>query len=104
MKQSCADTITLMSSIFKRLLLKGNKIEVSQPITDDEVEAFFQENHRLNKELTGNERNEDLDKCLKLKEFLVHSTKQRHYFYSIKKCGDLNCKTCLLLRLPLQTF
>ena len=103
-KQSCADTITLMSSIFKRLLLKENKIEVSQPITDDEVEAFFQANHRLNKELTGNERNDDLDKCLNLKEFLVHSTKQRHYFYSIKKCGDLNCKTCLLLRLPLQTF
>ena len=66
MKQSCADTITLMSSIFKRLLLKGNKIEVSQPITDDEVEAFLQANHRLDKELTGNERNEDLDKRPKL--------------------------------------
>ena len=48
-KQSCANTISLMSSIFKRLSLKGNKIEVCQPITDDEVEAFFQTNHRLNK-------------------------------------------------------
>ena len=67
MKQSCADTITLMSSIFKRLLLKGNKIEVSQPITDDEAKAFFQANHRLDKELTGKERNEDLDKRPKLK-------------------------------------
>ena len=83
-----------MSSIFERLLLKGNKTEVSQPITDDEVEAFFQASHRLDKELTGNERNEDLDKRLKLKEFLVHFTKQRHYFFPVKKCGDLNCKTC----------
>ena len=48
-KQSCANTISLMSSIFKRLSLKGNKIEVCQPITDDEVEGFFQTNHRLNK-------------------------------------------------------
>ena len=45
--------ITLISSIFDRLLLKGNKIEVSQPITDDEVEAFFQANHRLDKELSA---------------------------------------------------
>ena len=85
-----------MSSIFKSLSLKGNKIEVCQPFTDDEVEAFFQANHRLDKELTGNERNEDLDKRLNLKVFLNHSTKQRHYFYSVKKCCDLNCKTCLL--------
>ena len=56
--------ITLISSIFDRLLLKGNKIEVSQPITDDEVEAFFRANHRLDKELNGNERNEDLYKHL----------------------------------------
>ena len=56
-KQSCADTITLMSSILERLLSKENKIEVSQPITDDKVEAFFQANHRLDKELNGNERN-----------------------------------------------
>ena len=93
-----------MSSIFERLSLKGNKIEVCQPITDDEIETFFQANHRLDKELTGNESNEDLDKRLNLKEFLDHSTKQRHYFYSVKKCGDLNCKTCLLPCLPLQTF
>ena len=49
-KQSCADTISLMSSIFERLSLKGNKIEVCQPISDDEVEAFLQANHRLDKE------------------------------------------------------
>ena len=104
MKQSCADAISLFSSIFEPLSLKGNKIEIYQPITDDEVEAFFQANHTLDKELTGYERNEDFDKRLKLKEFLDHSTKQRHYFYSIKKCGDSNCKTCLPPRLPLQTF
>ena len=83
-KQSYADTISLMSSIFERLSLKGNKTEVCQSITDDEVEVFFQVNHRLDKELTGNERNEDLDKCLKLKKVLDHSTKQRHYFYLVK--------------------
>ena len=90
-----------MSSIFKSLSLKGNKIEVCQPFIDDEVEAFLQANHRLDKELTGNERNEDLDKRLNLKVFLDHSTKQRHYFYSVKKCCDLNCKTCLLPYLTL---
>ena len=48
-KQSCEDTISLMSSIFERLPLKGNKIEVCQPITDDEVKAFFQVNHTSTK-------------------------------------------------------
>ena len=56
-KQSCADTISLMSSILERSSWKGNKIEVRWPITDDEVEVFSQANHRLSKELTGNERN-----------------------------------------------
>ena len=69
-----------MNSIFECLSLKGNEIEVSQPITNNEVEAFFQANHALDKESTGNERNEDFDKRLKLKEFLDHSTKQHHYF------------------------
>ena len=45
-----------------------------------------------------------MDTCLKLKEFLDHSTKQCHYFYLVKKCGHLNCKTCLLPCLPWQTF
>ena len=103
-EKSCADTIFLISSIFKRFSLKGNKIEVSQSITDDEVEVLFQANHRLDRELTDNQRNEDFDKCLKLKEFLDHSTKQHHYFYSIKKCGNLKYKTCLPPHLPLQTF
>ena len=75
--------------------MKGNKIEVCQPITDDEVEAFFQANHMLDKEFTGNERNEDLDRHPKLKEFLDHSSKQRRYFYSVN---------CLPLHQPLQTL
>ena len=63
--------------------LKGNKIEICQPITDDKVEALFQASHSLNKELTGNKRNEDLDKHPVLKIFLDHSTKQHHYFYLV---------------------
>ena len=79
-----------MRSIIECLSLKGNKIEVCQPIPDDQVDGFFPANHRFDKELTGNERNENLDKSLKLKEFLDHSTKKRYYFCSVKKCGDLN--------------
>ena len=103
-KQSCTDTIFLMSNIFEGLSLNGNKIEVCQPITDDEVQVFFQVNHMLQKELTGNERNEDLDKRLRLKIFLDHSTKQRNYFHSFKKYDNLNYKTCQPPRLPLKTF
>ena len=83
-KQSCTDTIFLMSNIFEGLSLKGNKIEVCQPITDDEVQVLFQVNHMLEKVLTGNERNEDLDKRLKLKNFLNHSTKQRNTSIHLK--------------------
>ena len=50
MKQQCVNTISLMSSISERLSLKGNKTEVCQPITDDEIDAFFQANHGLDKE------------------------------------------------------
>ena len=67
------------------------------------LKRFFQANHRFDKELTVSEINEDLDKRSKLKEFLDHSTKKPHY-YSVKKYGDLNCKTCLPPCLPLQTF
>ena len=102
-KKSSADTVSLMISFFERLSLKINKIEICQPIADDEVEAFFQANHRLDKELTVNEINENLDRRSKLKDFWDHSSKKPRN-YSVKKYGDLNCKTCLPPRLSLQTF
>ena len=44
-KQSCADTISLMSSIFERLPLKGSKIEVCQHI------------RRFSKQIIGSTKN-----------------------------------------------
>ena len=105
-KQSCSDTITLMNNIFEHLLLKGKFIRIRSPIQDNHVSYFFRK--PTNWIIIFTAKNQEtyiyLKEISKLKDFLDHCTRERHYFISIKKCGDLQWNVCLLPLIPKLTF
>lgn len=39
-----------------------------------------------------------------MQEFLEHCCKSRHYFFSIKKCGESTCTICRPIRCPTEVF
>ena len=71
-------------------LYQKTQIVVQDYVLDDNVDAFFEE-IGLDTELSPEDTVEMLPKFPKLNTFLKHSTKQRTYFFSIKKCGESNC-------------
>ena len=87
---SCQPCLDLGKSSFERLSLKGDQFVVWHYVSDDNVDAFFEE-IGLDTELRPKDTVEMLPKCPKLSTLLKHSTKQRTQFFSIKKCGESNC-------------
>ena len=75
-----------------------------QPITDENVKEFMSAIPDIDEDLTGRETISDLDKRPKLRAYLSHCTVERTYFFSIKKCGDLECEICKLPKLPSVVF
>lgn len=49
-------------------------------------------------------RKSDLKQAPKVKEFLSHCTRERHYFFEIKKCGEEQCTVCKSVRLSKEVF
>ena len=87
---SCQPCLDLGKSSFERLSLKGDQFVVWHYVSDDNVDAFFEEIGQ-DSELRPKDTVEMLPKCPKLSTLLKHSTKQRTQFFSIKKCGESNC-------------
>ena len=99
-RQPCLD---LIKSSFERLPLKGDQFVVRDYVSDDSVDAFFEE-VGLDTELNPKDTVEMLPKHPKLNTLFKHSTKQRTYFFSIKKCGESNCSSCKKPRLSTDVF
>ena len=72
-------------------------------VLDNSLDAFF-ELIGLDTKLSPKDTVEMLPKRPKLNTLLKHSTKQRNYFFSIKRCGESNCSSCKKPRLPTDVF
>ena len=46
----------------------------------------------------------DLKNVPSIATFLDHCTRQHHYFFEIKKCGENSCGVCKQIRLPREVF
>ena len=90
LRDLCQPCLDLGKSSFERLSLKGDQFVVWDYVSDDNVDAFF-EDIGLDTELSPKDTMEMLPKCPKLNTFLKYRTKQRTYFFSIKKFGESNC-------------
>ena len=58
----------------------------------------------LDKELTGKEKAGDLKNLPKLTSYLSYCTRERNYFFSVKKCGKVDYTTCQPIQLPSAVF
>ena len=93
LRDSCEPCLDLIKSSSERLSLKGNQFVVRDYVSDDSVDAFFEE-ISLDTELSPKDTVEMLPKRPKLSTLLKHSTKHCTYFFSTKKCEESNCSSC----------
>ena len=103
LRDSCQPCLDLIKSSFERLSLKGDQFVVRDYVSDDSVDALFEE-ISLDTELSPKDTVEMLLKRPKLNMLLKHSTKQRTCFFSIKKCGESNCSSCKKPQLSTDVF
>ena len=98
-----SEKVSLIIESFSRLHLKENKI-VTRECLSESVVTDLLKNINLDKELTGKEKAGDLKNLPKLTSYLSHCTRERNYFFSVKKCGKVDCTTCQPIRLPSDVF
>ena len=103
LKKSLEPCMSLIKESFSYLRLKENNILTRENVTNTEIESLLK-NSNLDAHLTGKETMADLKNCPKLDAYLSHCTKERHYFFSVKKCGDNDCTSCKPIRLPPDVF
>lgn len=103
LKKSCEPCIELMKETFTALSLKENKIVTMDTVLDCKVNDMVK-SIDLDHSLTGSETLELLKDRPKLKKYLEHCSKERTYFFSLKKCGKNDCTTCAPIRLPSDIF
>ena len=102
-KKSCEPCVNLIKDSFSHLKLKDNSFQIFDVVNDNEVNQIRAQIN-LDKDITGRETGANLPDHPKLKAFLDHCTRQRTYFFSIKKCGKVDCTTYLPPRLPPDVF
>lgn len=104
---SVAPVKAILTGIFKRLKLKEKTIHVSAAATEDELAVIWESVASIDSncsEYNCLRRKSDLKQSPKIKEFLSHCTRERHYFFEIKKCGQETCTICKPLRLTKEVF
>ena len=73
--------------------------------SNEDIQAFWEVLELVDPSLTREDtKKKDIENKLKLKEFYQHCCRSRHYFFSIKKCGEETCEVCKPLRMPKEEF
>ena len=103
--KSIEPVIELLSSIVKRLELKGQPFETYEAAKDDDVEAFWEIVQTIDASLTpsGTTKKSIKDEVNFL-EFVKHCCRVSHYSFHVKKCGKLDCTICKPVRMDLDVF
>ena len=96
----------LLSSIFQRMELQGQKFSMFSPASEEELISMWSELHSIDPSLQyGNVyRQASLKDFALLKAFINHCCHSRHYTFTIKKCGEESCTLCKPVHMPLDTF
>ena len=77
----------LLTGVFQRLKLKDKSIQVSPAATEEQLTSIWESILCIDSSCEPNcfRRKSDLKQAPKVKEFLSHCTRERHYFFEIKK-------------------
>ena len=93
----------LLNSIFCRLKLKDKPILTSGSAQAEELDAIWNALGVVITNVPSQEslrKKSDLQNAPAISRFLDHCTRQRHYFFEIRKCGQVACGW----RLPREVF
>lgn len=105
--QSLVPTRQLLSHTLNRLSLKGEPVVVQDDSTDVTVtmDTLFAKVMDIEPSLqkTDTQQRHLLQRS-KLVEFMEHCCTRRRYFFSIKKCGSIDCHICKPPRLSPEVF
>ena len=85
-KKSLDPCISLITESFSHLSLKEDEL-VNRKCLQGSTVTDLLKNIDLDKNLTGQEKAADLQNNPKLSDYLKHCARERHYFFSVKKCG-----------------
>ena len=95
----------LLESLFVRLKLKEIPFQVFHSSSSPELDEFWNVILQVDSTLTKSDtRAPILKQKHGLRSFLEHCCIQRHYMFSIKKCGKADCCICTPVRLPSSVF
>uniref|UniRef100_U9T5Z8 Uncharacterized protein n=1 Tax=Rhizophagus irregularis (strain DAOM 181602 / DAOM 197198 / MUCL 43194) TaxID=747089 RepID=U9T5Z8_RHIID len=87
--------INLVRDVFNRQSLKDEPFKTFDAATETEMERFWEAIWLIDENVTYEDRTtEHIKRRPHLQEFLDHCCTMRHYFFSIKKCGEPNCTIC----------
>ncbi|GBC32615.2 hypothetical protein GLOIN_2v1880501 [Rhizophagus irregularis DAOM 181602=DAOM 197198] len=83
--------IHLIRDVFSHQALKGEPFKTFPAASETEIERFWK-------------TIQIVDDSEYMQEFLEHCCKSRHYFFSIKKCGESTCTICRPIRCSTEDF
>ncbi|GES78233.1 hypothetical protein GLOIN_2v1880501 [Rhizophagus clarus] len=87
--------IDLISDVFNRQSFKDIPFETYTAASEMEIERFWETIQFVNESVTHEDRiAEQIKQRAHMQEFMEHCCKARHYFFSIKKCGEPTCTIC----------
>lgn len=103
--KSIAAPKELLASIMRRLELKGEKFELFESATEQEIEAFWEVLLSVDDwlQITDTTKTALKDKT-KLHEFIKHCCQVRKYSFCVKKCGSPECTLCKTVRMDPELF
>ena len=101
--ESCKPCVNLINDTFSRLTLKDKTFQVFDPASQHEIDRLF-ESVNLDNALKPLDTMAELKNRPKLAQYLKHCCKERTYFFSAKKCGNLECEICVAPRLTPDDF
>ena len=103
--KSLESTISLLSDVISRLQLKGKKFQLYESSSSEDIDNFWEVLQLIEPLLTRNDTTKkDITNKDGLKAFYEHCCRSRHYFFSIKKCGEEQCEICEPPRMPIEEF
>ena len=95
----------LLASIMRRLELKGERFEVFESASEQEIEAFWEVLLSVDDclQMTDTTQTALKDKT-KLHELIKHCCQVRKYLFCVKKCGSPECTLCKPVRMDPELF
>ena len=90
----------MLSDIITRLQWNGIPLEVHNSATKTQIREQWETVKEIDSTLLF-DKSTDLKEFPKVEEFIAHCSQPRHYSFSVKKCGDSDCRVCKPPRLYL---